>query len=304
MSTVNVKDKEQDLQKISFLNELIPNIKRYYGETIVIYYDGEALYHKDLAEKFAEDVVLMKNFGINVIIVHGGDKLVDETYKKYNLTSSHINGVRVIDKDAIEISEMVLSGLINKRIVTNINSAGGIAIGISGKDANLIEAKKYRSSHPNPNSNIESIVDFGFTGEPTLVNPDVLFAFEDTDFIPVIAPLAVGDNNDTFHINPLTAASIVVSSLAVRKFVIVTDNDGIPDSNKSIASVMNYKDLTTLHRNGSYDKEMEHIVSTCMCTLENKIDTIHVINGKIPHSLLLNIFTDEEYGTLIKNDIY
>jgi acetylglutamate kinase len=304
MSIVNIKDKTKTSPKISFLNELIPNIKRYYGETIVIYYDGEALYHEELAIKFAEDVVLMKNFGINVIIVHGGDKLVDETYKKYNLTSSHINGVRVIDKDAIEIAEMVLSGLVNKRIVTNINNAGGIAIGISGKDANLIEAKKYRSSKPNPNSNIESIIDFGFTGEPTLVNPDVLFAFEDTDFIPVIAPLAVGDNSETFHINPLTAASIIVSSLAVRKFVIITDHKGIPDSKKSVASVMNYKDLNTLFRNRSYDKDMEHIINTCMCTLENKIDTIHVIDGKTPHSLLLNIFTDEEYGTLIKNDIY
>ncbi|MCH9753993.1 MAG: acetylglutamate kinase [Alphaproteobacteria bacterium] len=304
MSVVNIEDKIETPEKISFLNELIPNIKRYYGETIVIYYDGDALYNDELAAKFAEDIVLMKNFGINVIIVHGGDKLVEKTYKKYNLTSSHINGVRIIDQDAIEVAEMVLSGLVNKKIVTSINNSGGIAIGISGKDANLIEAKKYRSSKQNPNSNIESIIDFGFTGEPTLVNPDVLFAFEDTDFIPVIAPLAIGDNNETFHINPLTAASIVVSSLAVRKFVIITDHKGIPDSKNSVASIMNYKDLNTLYRNGSYSKDMEHIVNTCMCTLENKIDTIHVIDGKVPHSLLLNIFTDEEYGTLIKNEIY
>lgn len=304
MAVIKLKDKTPLSSKIEALNELIPNIKRYYGETVVIYYDGEALYDKDLAIKFAEDVVLMKQLGINVIVVHGGEKTVEEIYKKYNIRSQYIDGVRVMDESAIEMTEMVLSGLVNKKIVTYLNNAGGIAIGISGKDANLIEAKKYRSSKSNPNSNVESLVDFGFTGEPTLVNPDVLFAFEDTDFIPVVSPLAVGENRETFHINPLTAASILVSSLAVRKFVIMTDYKGIPDSKNTVSRVMSYKDLNTSYRNGSHSKDMAALISSCMCTLENKIETIHVVDGRIPHSLLLNIFTDEECGTLIQNNLY
>ena len=304
MSIINFNEKSQVLSKIEVLNELVPNIKRYYGETIVVYYDGEALYNKELAIKFAEDVVLIKQLGVNIIIVHGGEKTVNDIYAKYNISSKYIDGVRIIDDNAIDIAEMVLSGLVNKRIVTNINNAGGAAIGISGKDANLIEAKKYRSSKSNPNSNVESIIDFGFTGEPTLVNPDVLFAFEDTDFLPVVAPIAIGENRETFLINSLTAASIIVSSLAVRKFIIMTDHKGLSDSENIVVNAADYKSLNELARDYMHDKEMLHIINTCLCTLENKVETIHIIDGRVPHSLLLNIFTDEECGTLIRNEVY
>jgi len=304
MTVINFSDKNQILSKIETLNELVPNIKKYYGETIVVYYDGEALYNKELSVKFAEDIVLIKQLGVNVIIVHGGDKVLEDFYKKYNIASKYIDGVRIIDENAIEVAEMVLSGLLNKRIVANINNAGGSAIGISGKDANLIEAKKYRSSKSAPNSNVENIIDFGFTGEPILVNPDVLFAFEDTDFVPVIAPMAVGENRETFYINPLTAASIIVSSLAVRKFIIMTDSKGLVDQQNVTINIADYQSLTNLSRYYVDDKEMSHIITTCLCTLENKIDTIHVIDSRVPHSLLLNIFTDEESGTLISNEVY
>jgi acetylglutamate kinase len=288
-------------EKIDMLNELVPNIKQYYGETVVIYLEGESLYSNDLASRFAEDVVLMKQLGVNVIVVHGGDQEIENTCKKFNIPLRYIDGARVMDQDSIRIAEMVLSGLVNKRIVSEINSAGGIAIGISGKDANLIEAKKYRSSKSSPNSNVESLIDFGFTGEPILVNPDMLFSLEDTDFIPIISPIAFGENHDTFHINALTAASIVVSSLAVRKFVIMTDKGGLVCDGKKIVEDLDYNTLLNIQRSGTADKEMEHIINTCVCTLENKIETIHVIDSKLPHSLALSIFTDTGCGTKINN---
>jgi len=305
MSIVNFPERDGLLSKIETLNELVPNIKKYYGETIVIYYDGEALYNKELAKKFAEDIVLIKQLGVNVVIVHGGEKTINEIYEKLNISPKYTDGIRVIDENAIEIVEMVLSGLVNKRIVANINNAGGVAIGISGKDSNLIEAKKYRGSKSSPNSNIQSIVDFGFTGEPTSVNPDVLFAFEDTDFIPVVAPIASGENMETYHVNPLTAASILVSALVVRKFVIMTDSKGIVCSGDTVVGSADYNALAEmLKEEDRTDREMRHLMSVCMAALENKIDAVHVIDGRIPHSLLLNIFTDTEGGTLVRNEAY
>ncbi len=301
MSTTIFKDDMKLSEKIDMLNELVPNIKQYYGETVVVYLEGESLYNRELATKFAENVVLMKQLGVNVIIVHGGEQEIDKTCKDFNIALKYIDGARVMDKGSILITEMVLSGLVNKRIVSDINNAGGIGIGISGKDANLIEAKKYRSSKSNPDSNVESLIDFGFTGEPTLVNPDMLFSLEDTDFIPVISPIAFGENNETFHINALTAASIIVSSLAVRKFVIMTDRGGVVSEGKSIIGDLDYNELINIQRSGVADKEMTHIINTCVCTLENKIDTIHVIDSKLPHSLVLSIFTDSGCGTEINN---
>lgn len=301
MSNTILEDNEELAEKMDMLNELVPNIKQYYGETVVIYYDGESLYNRELAKKFADDIVLMKQLGVNVIIVHGGEQEIEKTCKNFNLSSQYIDGSRVIDQSSIAITEMVLSGLINKRIVSDINSAGGIGLGISGKDANLIEAKKYRSSKSNPNSNVESLIDFGFTGEPIMVNPDMLFSLEDSDFIPVISPIAFGANNETFHINALTAASIIVSSLAVRKFVIMTDQGSLVSGGQAIEKDLGYEDMLTIQRSGEYDKEMEHIINTCVCTLENKIDTIHVVSSKLPHSLLLSIFTDDRRGTIITN---
>jgi acetylglutamate kinase len=287
--------------KIDMLNELVPNIKQYYGETVVVYLEGESLYDRELASRFAENVVLMKQLGVNVIVVHGGDQEIEKTCKEFNISLRYIDGARVMDKNSILIAEMVLSGLVNKRIVSEINIAGGIAIGISGKDANLIEAKKYRSSKSNPNSNVESLIDFGFTGEPILVNPDMLFSLEDTDFIPIISPIAFGENHETFHINALTAASIVVSSLAVRKFVIMTDKGGLVSEDKKIIEDLDYNGLLNIQKSGTEDTEMEHIINTCVCTLENKIETIHVIDSKLPHSLVLSIFTDTGCGTKINN---
>jgi acetylglutamate kinase len=304
MSIVNFPERDNLLSKIETLNELVPNIKKYYGETIVVYYDGEALYNQDLATKFAEDIVLIKQLGVNVVIVHGGEKIINDIYHKINISPKYTDGVRVIDDSAIEIVEMVLSGLVNKKIVANINNAGGVAIGISGKDSNLIEAKKYRGSKSSPNSNIQSIVDLGFTGEPTLVNPDILFAFEDTDFIPVVSPIASGENMETYHINPLTAASVLVSALVVRKFVIMTDHKGIIDNGDSLVNIADYNVLAEMLKEEKSDKEMRHLVSVCINALENKIDTVHVIDGRVPHSLLLNIFTDAESGTLVRNETY
>ena len=304
MSVVNLKNDKHASDKVAILDELLPNIKKYAGETFVIHYNGQALYDKQLAMRFAHDIVLMKQLGINIIIVHGGEQVVDDVHKKLNFVSTYVDDTRVTDSDSIEIVEMVLSGLVNKRIVTNINDAGGSAIGISGKDANLMEAKKSRRSKAKPNSNIESIVDLGFVGEPTIISPDILLAFEETDFIPVISPIARGENGETFHLNTLTTAAVISSSLMVRKFIIIDDYSDIIANLGIKDSIIDYKTLYNiekeLRRKGD---KAAHLLNTCVCVLQNKTESINIINGKIGHSLLLDIFTNEKYGVLIRNSL-
>lgn len=303
MSIVKLKSKSHYSHKVELLDELIPNIKRYMGETFVIYYNGQALYDKELAAKFAHDVVLLRQLGINVIIVHGGEKIVDEIHKKLNFDFTYVDNLKVTDSNSIKIVEMVLIGLVNKGIVMSINDAGGSAVGISGKDANLIEAKKYRSSRSHPNSNIKDIIDLGFVGEPTVINPDILLTLEDSEFIPVIAPVAVGENGETFQVNTLTTAAVISSSLAVQKFIIIDDCEDVI-SQLNCSDSISYDQLCAISQN-VIDVEgkawTKHLINTCICVLQNKVESINIINGKVPHSLLLDIFTSDRCGALIES---
>jgi acetylglutamate kinase len=307
MSVIDLKKNKctsDTSNKIALLDELLPNIKKYAGETFVICYNGQALYDKQLAMKFAHDIVLMKQLGINIIIVHGGEQIVDDVHKKLNFVSTYVDDTRVTDSDSIEIVEMVLSGLVNKRIVTYINDAGGSAIGLSGKDTNLIEAKKHRRSKAKPNSNIESIIDLGFVGEPTIISPDILLAFEDTDFIPVISPIARGENGETFHINTLTAAAVISSSLMVRKFIIIDDYADTIATLGIANSTLDYKALYNIAKKLLREGDnAANLLNTCVSVLQNKTESINVIDGKIGHSLLLDIFTNEKCGVLFRNSV-
>ncbi len=301
MSILNFDNCNSITDKITILDDLVPNIKKYVGEIFVIHYDGQALYDSKLAMKFAHDIVLMKQMGINIIIVHGGEKIVDDIHKKFNFNSTYVDDTRVTDKESIEIVEMTLTALVNKRIVSNINSVGGTAVGLSGKDANLIEAKKYRKYKNKPNSNIKNIIDLGFIGEPTMINPDILLSFEDTDFIPVISPIAIGEKGETFHINPLTTAAVISSSLIARKLVIIDDFQDI-FSLYNRGTNFNYEQLcTAIKEVTNKNAEMLSFFNTCMCVLQNKTDSINIVDGKVPHSILIDLFTNEKNGIIINN---
>lgn len=300
MSVVKFQAKKSGSTKLDSLKELLPYLKLYNGEAFVIYCDGKILYDEELLSTFAHDVVLMRELGIHIFIIHGGDSYVSEMLKKFNITSKYVDEMRVTDKQSIEIAEMVLSGLLNKKIVTKINDAGGMAIGISGKDCKLIEAKKYRGSQSMPDSNIKNIIDLGFVGEPTSVNPEILLTFEETDIIPVISPIAIGDHGETFYINPITVSGIVASSLSVCKYIMLTDNSGLKDKSDDIVSNMSNHQLKQLAKK-STSKELAHIIHTAVCVLDNGVEAVHIINGKTPHALLLEIFTEGGLGTCIGN---
>lgn len=300
MSVVKFQVKKSGSTKLDSLMELLPYLKLYNGEAFVIYCDGEILYDDELLNALAHDVVLMRELGIHIFIIHGGDKYVSEMLKKFNIASEYVDEMRVTDKQSIEVAEMVLSGVLNKKIVTRINDAGGMAIGISGKDCKLIEAKKYHGSQSMPDSNIKSIIDLGFVGEPTSVNPEILLTFEETDIIPVISPIAIGDNGETFYINPATVSGIIASSLSVCKYIMLTDNPGLKDKSDDIVSNMGNHQLKQLAKK-STSKELAHIMHTGICVLDNGIEAVHIINGKIPHALLLEIFTEGGLGTCIGN---
>jgi acetylglutamate kinase len=287
-------------QKISFLSETLPNIKKHIGERFVIYYDGVALYDKQLAMQFASDIVLMKELGISVVIVHGGEKTVDEMHAKFNLKCTYVDGVRITDSESIKVVEMA-THYVNKCIVTNIHEAGGSAIGISGKDGNLIEAKRHRSAKNNPNSNIKNIVDLGFTGEPTTINPDLLITLEDTPFIPIVAPIAHGDSGTTFQMNPMLIAAVIASAIMAEKFIVVSDNEAAITALGGKGTHINQK-LATLRINnveGEQKDRLTRYINLAMSVLQNKTDSISIIDGSIPHALALDVFTSEKCGASI-----
>jgi acetylglutamate kinase len=300
MSVVKFQVKKNESSKLNSLMELLPYLKLYNGEAFVIHCDGDILADDELLNAFAHDVVLMRELGINLFIVHGGDSYVSEMLKKFNIIPCYVDEMRVTDKKSIEVAEMVLSGLLNKKIVSKINEAGGMAIGLSGKDCKLIEAKKYRGSQSMPDSNIKNIIDLGFVGEPISVNPEILLTFEETDIIPVVSPIAIGENGETFYINPITMSGVIASSLSVCKYIMLTNHAGLKDKSEDVVSNMGHHQLKQLAKK-SASKELAHIMHTGVCVLDNGIEAVHIINGKMPHALLLAIFTDEGLGTCIGN---
>lgn len=297
-NTNNESDKEL-LGKAKILSEALPYMRKFAGETFVIKYGGSAMGDPELAKSFARDIVLMKQVGINPIIVHGGGPQIGAMLEKLKIKSSFIDGLRVTDKDTVEIVEMVLSGSINKQIVTEINAAGGFAIGLSGKDGNLIEAKKIKRTAKNSDSNIEKILDLGFVGEPTYINPDFISVFEQTDIIPVIAPIGVGEKGETYNINADSVAGAIATTIAACKLIMLTDVPGVLDKNKDLISELSVKQANQMIKNGSINGGMIPKVETCISAITNDTEAAHILNGKTPHVLLLEIFTEHGTGTMI-----
>jgi acetylglutamate kinase len=291
--------REEWLAKARTLSEALPYMRRYSGRTFVIKYGGHAMGDDSLGELFARDVVLLKQVGINPVVVHGGGPQIGAMLNRLKINSSFVDGLRVTDKETVDIVEMVLSGSINKQIVSAINNQGGKAVGLSGKDANLISARKLRRTQRDTDSNIEKILDLGFVGEPYQVNPQILETFEKSDIIPVIAPIGVGRNGETYNINADTAAGAVAAALGATRLFLLTDVAGVLDKQKNLISDMSLEAARGYMTDGTISGGMIPKIETCISAVEQGVDAAVILDGRVPHALLLEIFTEGGAGTLI-----
>lgn len=290
---------KENLRKAQVLAEALPYMKRFAGETFVIKYGGSAMGDPELAKDFARNVVLLKQVGVNPVIVHGGGPQISRMLEKLKIKSSFIDGLRVTDQETVEIVEMVLSGSINKQIVSEINAAGGLAVGLSGKDGNLIKARKLRRTHSDPDSNIEKILDLGFVGEPEDINPEILVNLDESEIIPVIAPIGVGKNGETYNINADSAAGAIASALAASKLIMLTDVAGVLDENKELISSLTLLEAQRLIKKKTINGGMIPKVETCMRAVQNHTEAAHIVDGRVSHALLLEVFTEKGTGTMV-----
>ena len=287
------------LEKAHTLSEALPFMRRYTGATFVIKYGGNAMGDDGLAHNFARDVVLLKQVGIHPVVVHGGGPQIGRMLDRLKIQSEFIDGLRKTDREIVDVVEMVLSGSINKSIVSAIHEVGGKAIGLSGKDGNLVTARKLRRTRRDPDSNIEKIVDLGFVGEPSAINPEIIDSFEESEFIPVIAPIGAGPSGETFNINADTVAGAVAGALGAQRLFLLTDVAGVLDKHGEVITEMSLSQARSLMRDGTITGGMIPKLETCIRAVDQGVDGAVIIDGRVPHALLLEIFTDGGAGTLI-----
>ncbi|MGY8935372.1 MAG: acetylglutamate kinase [Alphaproteobacteria bacterium] len=296
-----IKAKQAEwLAKAGILTEALPFMRRYAGQTVVIKYGGHAMGDAALAQIFASDVVLLKQVGLNPVIVHGGGPQIGAMLERMAIKSEFIDGLRVTDKAAVEIVEMVLSGQINKQIVAAIAEAGGRAIGLSGKDGGLITATKLHRKRRDPDSNIEKVLDLGFVGEPTSVDPHVLNVLATSDFIPVIAPIGIGADGETYNINADTVAGAVAVATKASRLLMLTDVEGVLDKDGELIQEMSVNDAHNRRTDGTLTGGMIPKVETCVSAINSGVDGAVIVDGRAPHAILLEIFTEHGSGTMIR----
>lgn len=286
------------IEKANILIEALPYIRNFYGKTFVIKYGGAAQTEDELKDSFAQDVVLLSFIGIRPVIVHGGGPKISATMKKMGKEPTFIYGQRVTDKETMDIVEMVLGGLINKEIVALINSHGGKAVGLSGKDGGFIKAKK-KVIKKSAETGEEEIIDIGLVGEVESVDPTILNSLERDGFIPVISPIGVGNKGEAFNINADYVASAIASALMAEKLILLTDVPGIKDKNDNVISSLDKRDIKKLIDDSTISGGMLPKVQACSRALDGGVKKTHIIDGRIPHCLLLEIFTKEGIGTEI-----
>jgi acetylglutamate kinase len=277
-------------EKIETILETLPYIKKFAGTTFVIKYGGAAMEEASLKKEFARDVVLLKYVGINPVIVHGGGPMIGRLLKDLNIPTRFVDGLRVTDEKTLEIVEMVLSGLVNKEIVKNINDLGGKAIGLSGKDGRLLVAKRV----DNP--------EVGFVGEVVEVNAPLIREVSRQGYIPVIAPLADGTDGNSYNVNADTAAGSVAQALSAKKFILLTDVEGVLDKSGKLISFLQKSVIKKLMDGKVISGGMIPKVECCIDALEGGVREAHIIDGRVPHALLLEVFTDSGVGTEITGD--
>jgi len=279
------------LDRAKTLSEALPFMRQFSDETVVIKYGGNAMEKADLSRLFARDVALLKQVGINPVVVHGGGPQIDRMLKRLNIVTERVDGLRYTDAATVEVVEMVLSGSINKQIVSAINEAGGFAVGLSGKDGHLIRARKLRHK-----------ADLGFVGEPAEITPHLLDFFRDSDIIPVIAPVGVGPAGETYNINADTAAGAIAAACGARRLLMLTDVPGVLDKAGNLIPEMTVSHVQACLADGTISGGMIPKVETCLEAVAGGVDAAVILDGRVPHALLLELFTPHGVGTLIKGD--
>ena len=281
------------------LVEALPHMQRYDEEIVVVKYGGHAMGQEQSARDFARDIVLLEQTAINPVVVHGGGPQIAAMLKKLGIKSEFVDGLRITDEKTVEIVEMVLAGSINKQIVGYINAAGGKAIGLSGKDGNLVTARKVTRTMVDPDSNIEKVVDLGFVGEPEKVDLTVLNHVLGKELIPVLAPVATAAGGGTFNVNADTFSGAIAGALKAKRLLLLTDVAGVLDQDKNLIPELSVADARRLIADGTISGGMIPKVETCIYALDQGVEGVVIMDGKVPHAVLLELLTDHGVGTLI-----
>ncbi len=286
--------------RAEILVQALPHMQRYDEQVVVIKYGGHAMGDRAAAEDFAEDIVLLEQSGIKPIVVHGGGPQIGKMLAKLGIQSEFKGGLRVTDEATVEIVEMVLAGSINKQIVGWIAAEGGKAVGLCGKDGNMVTARKVTRTVVDPDSNIEKAVDLGFVGEPEKVDRSVLDQVLRAELIPVLAPVAVGTDGQTYNVNADTFAGAIAGAMEAKRLLLLTDVAGVLDKNRNLIPEMTIDDCRRLIADGTITDGMIPKIETCIYALERGVEAVVILDGKVPHAVLLELFTDHGAGTLIR----
>ena len=295
MSTESMHDAAQEAHIVA---KALPFLRRYAGATIVVKYGGHAM-EGALANEFGRDIALLKQVGINPVIVHGGGPQINAMLKRLDIKSEFVNGLRVTDEAMVEVVEMVLAGSVNKQVAGLINKAGELAVGISGKDGGLIRARKLRRTYKDPDSNIEKVLDLGYVGEPVFIDTRVIHALTGAGLIPVIAPVGTSEDGQTYNINADTAAGAIAGALNAQRLLMLTDVPGVLDKNKQLLPDLTMAQVHELIADGTISGGMIPKVETCMEAVTLGVKGATILDGTVPHALLLELFTEGGIGTMI-----
>ncbi|MEO1424250.1 MAG: acetylglutamate kinase [Pseudomonadota bacterium] len=282
------------------LSEALPYLQRYDGATVVIKLGGHAMSDDAAMERFARDVVLMKQCNVNPVVVHGGGPQINQMLDRLAIKSEFVDGKRVTDAATVEVVEMVLAGRINKQIVQAINDAGGKGVGLSGKDARLLVCEKATKTVKDPGSQIEKVLDLGFVGEPVEIHPDLLHTFVQSDFIPVVAPVGMGRNGETFNINGDTAAGAIAGAMQADRLLLLTDVAGVKDADGDVITDLSSEQVRDLTTSGVIAGGMIPKTETALDALAHGVGAVVILDGRAPHACLLELFTAHGAGSLIK----
>ena len=286
-------------EQATIVARALPYLRRYAGATIVVKYGGHAMDQVQLATEFGDDIALLKQVGINPVIVHGGGPQINAMLTRLAIKSTFVDGLRITDAAMVEVVEMVLSGSVNKQIAGLINQAGALAVGISGRDGGLIRAKKLARTMRDPGSEIESVLDLGFVGEPAYVDTRVIHALTGAGLIPVIAPVGTGEDGQTYNINADTAAGAIAGALNANRLLMLTDVPGVLDKSNNLLTEIAVGNIPGLIEDGTISGGMIPKVLTCIEAIQQGVKGATILDGRVPHALLLELFTEGGIGTLI-----